>query len=93
VRLGLYQSVLGVQFRSSCLIPFLLVGGISFSHDEVKQVVGLFYDFVFVIASALYGFLYLNNEYMLIIIKQEKEKKEKRPQFPSTLRALYTSSH
>jgi len=35
------------------------------SHEEVKLAIALFFGFVFVIASALYGFLYLNNKYMI----------------------------
>jgi len=34
--------------------------GFDFSHEGVKQVVGLFTGFVSVIASAQYCFLYLN---------------------------------
>jgi len=75
VRLGPYYRVLGVRFRSSCLIACLWVGGICLSHDEVKRAVGLFCGFVCAIASAPCSFLYLNNEY-LIIKKKEKRKKE-----------------
>jgi len=42
VRLGPYHRVLGVRFRSSCLIACLRVRGICLSHDEVMQAVGLF---------------------------------------------------
>jgi len=42
-------------------------------------------------------FLVLNNEYMIKKKKKkkkrEKKKKKKSPLYPSTLRALYTSSH
>jgi len=65
VQLGRYHRVLGVRFRSPCLIGFLLAEGICLSHDEVKRAVRVFYRFVLVIASAPYGFLYLNNEYMI----------------------------
>jgi len=40
------------------------------SHDEVKRGVGLFYGFVFAIASAPCDFLYLNNEYRILKKKQ-----------------------
>jgi len=63
--LGPYNRVLGVGFRSSCLIAFLGVGCLCLSHNEVKWAVGFFYGFVFAIASAPCGFLYLNNEYMI----------------------------
>ena len=59
VRLGPYHRVLGVQFRSSCLIACLRVEGICLSHDEVKHTVGLFYSFVSAIASTPCCFLYL----------------------------------
>jgi len=53
------------------------------SHDEVKRVVGLFYGFVSVIASAPHCFLYLNNEYMIIKRKKKKKKRKKKsPLFP-----------
>jgi len=49
--------VLGVRFRSSCLIAFLRVGGICLTYDMVKRAVGLIIGFVFIISSA--PFLYL----------------------------------
>ena len=49
------------------------------SHEEVKRAVGLFYSFVYVIASAPHGFLYFNNEYMIIKKKKEKKKRPLRP--------------
>jgi len=45
---------------------------IDFSHEGVKQVVGLFIGFVFAIASAPCDFLYLNQQ------KYDTKKKEKR---------------
>ena len=59
MRLGPYHRVLGVRFRSSCLIACLQVGGICLSHDEVKWAVGLFHSFVSAIASAPCCFFYL----------------------------------
>jgi len=59
VRLGPYNRVLGVRFRSSCLIAFLQAGGICLSHDELKQAVGLFSGFIYAIACAPRDFLYL----------------------------------
>ena len=82
MRLGPYHRVLGVRFRSLCLIACLRVGRICLSHDEVKRVVGLLVGFVFAIASAPCDFLYLNNEYM-IKKKKEKKKEKKSHLFPS----------
>ena len=54
------------------------------SHEEVKRAVGLFYSFVYVIASALHGFLYFNNECM-IKKKKNKKKKKKKKKSPNRL--------
>ena len=59
----------------SYLIIFLQGRSISLSHDKVKLALGLFCGFVFAIASPLYGFLYLNKEYII---------KQKSPLFPSS---------
>jgi len=56
----------------SRLSAFIRVGGFGLSPDEVKGAVGLFYGFVFTMASAPCDFFKLNNEYM--IIKKRKEK-------------------
>jgi len=48
------------------------------SHDELKRPIGLFYGFVSVIASAPYGFLYLNNDHMIKKKKKRKKKEEKK---------------
>jgi len=53
------------MLRWSCLIALIWVGGFSLSYNEVKQAIGLFYGFVYVIASAPHRFLYLNNEDMI----------------------------
>jgi len=50
-------------------------GGLDFSHEGAKRVVGLLVGFVFAIARAACSFLYLNNEY---IIRKEKKKTTKR---------------
>ena len=55
-------------------------GGLDFSHEGVKQVVGLLVGFVFAIARAACSFLYLNNEYMITKKKKKKEKKKKSDQ-------------
>jgi len=82
VRLGPYHRVLGVRFWSSCLIACLRVGGICLSDDEVKRAVGLFCGFVSAIASAPCSFLYLNNEYMIIKIKDNKKQKLHSLEYP-----------
>jgi len=74
VRLGPYHRVLGVRRVVPCLIACLRAGGICLSHDEVKRAVGLFYGFVWVIASAPHRFLYLNNEYYDKKIKKQKKR-------------------
>jgi len=55
------------------------------SYDEVKRAVRLFYGFFFVIARALYGFLYLNHKYT---IKKIKKIKKTAPYFLGSLRYL-----
>ena len=67
------------------------------SHDEVKRAVGLFYGFVFAIASTPCDFLYLNNEYMIKRKKKKKKKKKKRrekrdPSDPSLCPPLMASA-
>jgi len=61
VRSGPYHSVFEVRRVGYVWLLSLGWGALGLSHEEVKRVVGLFYGFVFIIASALYGFLYLNN--------------------------------
>jgi len=61
--------------------------GLDFSLEGVKRVVGLVTGFVSVIASSPYCFLYLNQEYMIII-----KKKEKSPLFPFIFLVRSTSS-
>jgi len=41
-----------------CLVAFVSMGGFGLSHDEVKRAVGLFYSFVYAIASGPCDFLY-----------------------------------
>jgi len=58
---GGYAHTIG-SWRYSELVMFdcfHLGGGFSLSHDEVKRAVALFYSFVFTIARAPCGFLYL----------------------------------
>ena len=59
VRLGPYHRVLEVQQEFSSLFACIWAGGFGLSHEEVKRAAGLFYSFVFAIASAPCGFLYL----------------------------------
>lgn len=61
----------------SCLIVFLLVGGICWSHDEMKRAVGLFCDFSFTIDSPPCAFLYLNKEYMNLKEKEGQKRERK----------------
>jgi len=53
--------------------------GFDFSHEGVKQVVGLFTGFVSVIASAPYYFLYLNQRIHDIKKKKKGGGKKKPP--------------
>ena len=76
MRLGPYHRVLRVRRAVPCLVACLRAGGICLSHDEVEWAVGLFYGFVWVIASAPHRFLYLNNEYYDIKNKKNKKKKK-----------------
>jgi len=50
--------------------------GFDFSHEGVKQVVGLFIGFVSVIASAPYRFLYLKQR--IHDYKNKKKRKKKK---------------
>ena len=56
----------------SCLIAVVRVWGFGLSHHEVKRAVALIIGFVFTIASALCGFLYLKQR-----IHDKKKKREK----------------
>jgi len=64
--------------------------GFDFSHEEVKQVVGLLKGFVHAIASAPREFFYLSyleiNEHM--IYKKKKKKTEQAPYFLDSLHYL-----
>ena len=58
--------------------------GSDFAHEGVKQVVGLFIGFVFAIACAPCGFLYLNQR----IHDKKKEKKKKSEKAPYCVASL-----
>ena len=75
----LEEGIASLCFRLRCYEGggwALVSGGLDFSHEGVKRVVGLLVGFVFAIARAACSFLYLTNEYM--ITKKKKKKKEKK---------------
>jgi len=65
--------------------------GFDFSHQGVKQVVGLFIGFVFTIASAPSDFLYLNQR--IYDDKKKKKKKKKSLLFPCIFLVRSTCSN
>jgi len=67
------------------LIAVVRVRGFGLSHNKVKRAVGLFIGFVFAIASAPCGFLYLKQR---IHDLKRKKKNKKDPYFLGSSRYL-----